>query len=570
MGLLLVAVVLGFQALTVRDSLQQVAADLSRMGFALADGDTPAARARLGEADDAAGRARFHTRGPLWWAAEHLPVVGDDVEAVRTVADVSAGLTGDTLPPVVGLGDVVAPAALRPVDGRVDLGPLEAAAPIVAEAAVDLAQARDRIGGLRTSGLVDPLRGPVVELRDRLQQAARLGSAAATATELMPPMLGRDGERRYLLVTQNTAEARATGGIPGSAALVTADNGRLRMGQLRAASSFGQFEEPVVRLTTAERRLWGPGLAVYMQDATFTPDFPRSARIIQRMWEEREGGRVDGVLSVDPVALSYVMRGAGSISAPSGRELTAQNVVSFLLSTVYRENPDPVAQDLVFAAVGRAVFDDLVGGAGTAREVLRGVAQGADERRVLLWSARPEEQERLDATVVGGALGAGDPESPEVGVFLNDNGADKMTYYLRHTVDVLPSVCHGDGSQEATVRVRLRSDAPPGGGDLPEYVVGDGTYGFEPGDLRVTVYVYSPVGGGVLDGTADGEDAPLFRAPHQGHEVAALTLDVEPGQTRELLYTVRSGAGQSGEVRLRTTPGTHSTGVGVVGPSACG
>jgi hypothetical protein len=42
------------------------------------------------------------------------------------------------------------------------------------------------------------------------------------------------------------------------------------------------------------------------------------------MWEKRQGTRIDGVASVDPVALSHVLHGTGPVRVPGGR-LTSGN-----------------------------------------------------------------------------------------------------------------------------------------------------------------------------------------------------------------------------------------------------
>jgi uncharacterized protein DUF4012 len=42
------------------------------------------------------------------------------------------------------------------------------------------------------------------------------------------PMLGAQSPRRYLVVFQNTAEARGTGGLPGAFAALTIHQGQLR------------------------------------------------------------------------------------------------------------------------------------------------------------------------------------------------------------------------------------------------------------------------------------------------------------------------------------------------------
>ncbi len=49
----------------------------------------------------------------------------------------------------------------------------------------------------------------------------------ASAARLLPPMLGADGPRDYLVVFQNLAEPRATGGMFGSFAVVHTDQGKV-------------------------------------------------------------------------------------------------------------------------------------------------------------------------------------------------------------------------------------------------------------------------------------------------------------------------------------------------------
>ena len=82
-----------------------------------------------------------------------------------------------------------------------------------------------------TTPLAPQIAAPVQELDAKIGRAARLADRASRAVRLLPPMLGADGTRRYLFLFQNNAEIRATGGIPGAFALLTADDGRLRLGQ---------------------------------------------------------------------------------------------------------------------------------------------------------------------------------------------------------------------------------------------------------------------------------------------------------------------------------------------------
>jgi hypothetical protein len=144
-----------------------------------------------------------------------------------------------------------------------------------------------------------------------------------------------------------------------------------------------------------------------------------------------------------------------------------------------------------------------------------------------------------------------------------------MTYYLDRRVDVLPTSCNEDGSQVMDVRVRLHNTAPAGGKGLTAYILGNGTYGYPPGAMRLTVLTYSPAGGQVVGATVNGRKTALSNVTQDGRAVGAITVDIDAGHTTVLNYTVRSGAGQTGNPDLQTTPGIRTTGVGTVGDSRC-
>lgn len=560
----------GYQALQARDSLQAVAADFESLAGDLKAGDEAGARASLESAQAAAADARENTRGPGWWLTARLPGVGDDIEAVRTVADVTDRLASDVLPPVVDASEKLDPRKLRPRNGRVALAPIEKIAPSVVRADQHLQAQTDRVAALDVAELNPELAGPVGLMQTKLGEASALSTKAAKAVQLLPSMLGADGKRSYLVLFQNNAEIRSTGGIPGAYAVLTAKNGRLEMTQQGdAAGSLGHFDKPALPLTAEERALFTDRLGTYPQDVNFTPDFPRTAELATAMWEARNPGRrLDGVASADPVALSYLLRGTGPIPLVAGQQLTADNAVQLLLNQIYLVEEDPSVQNGYFAGAARKVFDALAAGQGDAAGVLGGLSRAGSERRLLVWSRHEQEQRLLDDTRLGGALPVEPDTSPFVGVYLNDGTAAKMQYYLDHDVTVKPVSCNPEERQELRVTLTLTSNAPKNAAELPTYLRGAGA-SVEPGHMRVSTYLYAPTEGWIDTSAVDGEEQPLEEYEHLGHDVGYRTVDIAPGEQRQLTFTVMGGTDQPGPVDLRVTPGAHDTGIEQVRPSAC-
>lgn len=558
----------GYQAWQVQGALTDVSADVPALAEQLRGGELRAATISLEQVRGDAETARFHTRGPVWWLGERLPLLGPNVHAVKEVAASTARIAEDVLPEVVGTSQTLAPERLRPTNGRIDLEPLESAAPAVAAAAAALVRENERLAELEPAALWPGLGEPVAQLQVEVDDASRLATRASRALRLLPSMLGADGPRRYVLLFQNNAEVRATGGIGGAFAEVVARDGRLRLGKQTNAGGLGPLERPALPLTAEERALFGTALGRFAQDVNFTPHFPRTGELTAAMWRKSGRGRVDGVVSVDPVALSYLLEGTGPVRTAGGRTLTAANAVPLLLSGIYGQLPDPERQDLYFSAAARSVFDAVTSGAGEPRALLDGLTRAASERRLLVWSRHDTEQEVLGDTTVGGGI---DPEletTPRVGVYLNAAAPYKLDYYLDHEATLEASRCQAD-RQYLRLRMDLASRVPADFAALPAYVAPEVPL-FGKGTIVITLYVFVPRGGYVESVVIDGEDRTAAeRRELDGHPVAVHTLALKPGDQREVVVDLVSGRGQVDDPDLRVTPGVRSSGVGEVGPSAC-
>src|SRR4051794_10458774 len=311
LGLVLVVGLTGYQALKARNALQQTAADLETFRGQLTTGDLDASRTTLADAQKHARAARSDTGGPVWWVTGHLPQIGPNVRAVQSVSAVTDRLTSQVLPDVITAAEVLDPASLKPRHGRIDLAPIQRAEPAVVRASTRLHAEAEAVHAIDTSGLAPQIAAPVDDLSTKIDRADQLADRASRALRLLPPMLGADGPRRYLFMFQNNAEIRATGGIPGAFATMVARDGKVTLGSQGDAQTLGHFPKPVTPLTRDEKGLYGPNLASYPQDVNFTPDFPRSAQIVAAMDKAKTGRTVDGVVSVDPVALSYLLHGTG-------------------------------------------------------------------------------------------------------------------------------------------------------------------------------------------------------------------------------------------------------------------
>lgn len=559
----------GANALTARDELQASADDVVALRTQVQAGEVDRSQSTVRDLQRHTSAAREATTGVQWTVVGALPWVGPNVRAVQTVSDVVDDLATSALPALVDATRVIDPSTLAPVDGRIDLEPLADVAPQVVAADVAVSTAQDRLAGIDTSRLVPLVEAPVTELRSQVASVAETTATASRAVRLLPPMLGADGPRRYLLLVQNNAEPRATGGIPGSVLLLTADDGRVEISDEHAGSSLNGLSEPPLALTDGEVALFGPHFGESMLDVTLTPDFPRAGQLARAIWARTVGGDVDGVLSVDPGALADVLGATGPVTLADGRTLSAENAEELLLHQVYLETDDTQAQDAFFASSARTVFDTLTSGVGGSPKLVEALATAAREGRLDVWSADPAEQLLLSGTVLAGELRGHRGTSPVVGVYLQDANADKMGYFLRPEITLTQTACRPDGSQTMDLSLTLTSTAPADAANLPDYLTGRAAGIAPPGEIWTNVIVYAPTGGSITKSTVSTGEPGLFSQFHDDLAVGARTVKLAPGAAFTLGVQIVSGPGQPGVPVVRSTP-TVKGATPVVTASLCG
>ena len=538
LGLLVVVVALGgvmaWQAWSAARSAREGNEAVLSFRARLLDRDTAGARSAMRRAQEATRDARSALSGPQWVLAGSLPLVGDDVDAARRLSSTVDDVTQHALPAVTA---AVAEVDLRRLglrDGRIELAPLRRASVDLDRADVLLAKADEQASGIGTRGLTSSLRSKVEQTQGLLDRSARLARNVAIAGRLLPDMLAEGGHRDYLVLAQNSAEQRSLGGIPGAVVLLRARDGRLSLVKQASLEDIGSFDRPVLPLSDAEQALYGRELGLYPANVTDTPDFPRAARLMAAMWERRQGGRLDGVASLDPWALQLLLRVVGPVTTDAGR-LTGDNATQRLLVDLYRDVPDPEKQNEVFAQAARQVFDRVRSFSGDPRALTSALAEGTEEGRVMVWSAHRSEQALLATTPLARTLQDPTPRtSPQFGVYLHDRTQSKMSTYQRVRIAVTPARCGTTTSARMTVRLQ---SVAPADRDLPDYVTGGGSR-VRRGNILTQVVLYAPRGWAITQVSSSDRRRDLVTYKHDGLWAGARDFELAPGQTKTLSVTM--------------------------------
>lgn len=551
-GTLVVVAVIAFlvEAMLAAYAMNAARKDGDAVAAALTAGDLPGARAAAAKLDKDAARAHSLTDDPLWWMGSNVPLLGDDVAAIQDSATALHAIAHSSLPVLLHLADEVQNGTLRPHKGRISPEAIAQLAPEVRQAANALDGPATAVENINTSNLLPPLDSLMSQVQERITQAKVAIDAAANGFEVLPTVLGAHGPRTYLLLVQNPAEIRSSGGLPGTWALIHANDGRLRMTSTSFLYQLQQTTNPVP-LTADEAALFGGGFGQSPNDITGTPDFPRAAQIAAAI-EKRRGVKVSAVFSVDPVGLAYVLSGTGPVTLKRGTQLTAANAVPYLMNQIYVQD-DPATQNSVFSLAAHKTFDALVGGQGNQVNAIRGLVQAVLRHRVFAWSGDPSLAKVINAESLSGALPGDTGATPQVGVYLNDEVAGKPEYYLRQSSAVTATGCR-NGVQELRLQASFQSTMPADAATLPIWVVGAGTFAPK-GNINMALYVIAPWKGSIDSMTVDGQPVTVMANQLKGRQVTLFPVNLTPGQLMTVTATMHTGPGQTAAGKLTWTPG---------------
>jgi hypothetical protein len=555
---------LAYRANELRIQLTAANSLLPEFKSSLLAKDSPGAEENLDQIRMHTAAAQSAARDPLWLAAGGLPWIGPNFSALTEIALSATDIVNGAGKPLLGVYNSVEWETLTPVNGTVDLAPLVAASPSMVTAANTVELTYARLATIDRSRLLTEVSGPVDRALGTLDDIRSTLSMAADTSRILPSMLGSDGARNYLVLVQNNAEVRATGGLPGALAIIHVENGVMRLESQTSGAALGRFT-PTVGVDSVQRSIYTDRLGTFISDVNLTPDFPTAAMSAKEMWETRYKTQIDGVLAIDPVVLSHILEASGPIVVPTPKNvpaaslqnfpdsLTASNVVQTLLADVYLKINSNVAQDAYFASASSAIFDSLASGNVSGKKLLEALATSATEGRLYIWSAHTEEQNVLKATGVGGAVSGVPAGGTSFGVYFNDGTGAKMDYYVRRSVQLV-EVCTNDDYAEFKVRVKLTNSAPSDAGtSFPTAVTGGGVFGVPPGSVQTNTIVYGPALSYADSTLMDGAKVSFGSYMHATRPVGTVTTRLDPGQSSEVEMTFVKIA-QRGDPTLDVTP----------------
>lgn len=557
---------LGISAFQAKSNLERAGSSATQAKDSLLNGRSDEALQSAESAQISAHQAHAATHSLPWRTVAAVPILGSPFKASQQISDVVLNLADEVLLPTVAMGATVAPDKLIN-RGRIELGVLHSVEPQLSELSGKAKNIDAQAQAIPKPAYLSVIANARDELQVQTSRLARLLTDAAIAARIAPSMLGADGPRTYLMAFQTNAEARGTGGLVGAFALLRFVDGAPSLDTLTTNLELHGAKATVDLGPEFNKVYKWMNPYTDFRNTNVSAHFPYAAAIWSSMWEEKSGTKVDGVIALDPTALSFILGANGPVTLPDGELITSNNVVELTQSTSYIRYPtaaDQLARKEYLQTIAREVARSVTVSLNSPRKLLDALGEAAGEGRIAVWSASPNEQALLEETPLAHIV----PEdaAPYAQVVINNLSGTKMDYYLQRDIEYEADTCDG-AFRNSTVTVRLTNTATQT--SLPPYYSETGTGPRSPhlgpglnhrvpitllrGTMLSSVQLIATKGATLMSVTSNGQRASAIVNTERGHPTFEVQVAIPPGRTAELEFRLSEPAA-SGEPRMPIQP----------------
>ncbi|MBO4835933.1 MAG: DUF4012 domain-containing protein [Lachnospiraceae bacterium] len=553
-------VVIGlFEMNSFKSRAKEMKADLKTVVLCVKEDDFDGAEQAMNEVDNVRIALRNKINDPFWSQAGKLPFLKQDLQAVNELLDILDTACGEIIHPFIDqakahpLSDLKAEGGFNVsmIDSYLDFA--EVIIPTVDEMA-------ERMNTIEFGPLS---KNAVGDYSEKISSLVELYEHFKEYIPLVRAFCGDGEDRFYLMLAQNSAEIRASGGFPGSVGTVRIQDGVLEIGDFMSVYDLipmGQAYESGI--TDQEIQLFGYMYAGEAHDSNFNPHFARVAEITAISYEEGYGEKVDGVISLTPAVIQDILKFLDqSITLDDGTELNGENATRIIQRDLYiiyqgQEWAAAVNNDYIdslFSETAKQAMGVLVDNFKLEKlpDYVKLFENGFQNRTIMLWLADPFEERLVEKVGASGNLNK-DKDNPKAGIYFSTCDPSKLGMFVEILPEMSEPTILEDGSREYQITVTFNNY-------LYEYLFGYninsrfilGGYG---GAIQSYVYFFAPAGGSVYDFETSTWDEVMMDEYENLELGYMLNLFLYPDEPVTVTYKVKTAPGVETPLQFDMTP----------------
>lgn len=290
------------------------------------------------------------------------------------------------------------------------------------------------------------------EAQKILEEIEPLVSRGREILVVAPALLGSP-ERIYLVLFQNSAELRATGGFITGFSLLTLNGGRVTANNFHSGAYFADNYPPELGVAPLPVRKYLNVYKWHFQDSNFSPDFPTAAKTILAAWKKSPLPKVSGVVAINtqiaadllnltgPVRISgydwdLVNTGLPEDCRQGGQNFTSVNLIcrlEFYVEKSPRGSSGTEARKKILDLISDAVIKKISNSSAEIwPQLVDFVFKHLQQKNLMIFSSAEKEQNFVSDLGYAGEV----RNSPDDYLYINDSnfGGLKTNLYMQEEV----------------------------------------------------------------------------------------------------------------------------------------
>lgn len=561
LAFLLIMVIIGLAEMNAFKSYaKEMKAELKTVINCVKDDDFSGAEAAMDRVDEY--RFALHTKieDPFWSLVSSFPFMKQDIQAVQDLLGVLDDACDRVIRPFISQAKAHPLSDLK-ADGGFNVNLINSYldfAEIIVPTVDDVAE---RMNEIKFGPISE---GAVGDYTEKITFLVEIYEHFKEYIPLVRAFCGDGEDRFYLMMAQNSAEIRASGGYPGSMGTVRIEDGVLEIGDFMSVYDLLPMGQAFNSgITFEEIQLFGYMYAGEAHDACFNPHFSRVGEITKASYEEYNPEYVDGIISLTPAVIQDILKFLdASIILDDGSVLdgeTATRIIQRDLYLVYQGTPDAASLyndyvDSLFSQTAKDAMDILVSNFKLEKlpEYVKLFEAGFQNRTIMLWLADPEEEQLVENVGASGNLNY-DKNDPKAGIYFSTCDPSKLGMFVEILPELSEPIELPNGSKEYTMKVVFNNYL----NEYNNYYIRSrfilGGYG---GAIQSYVYFFAPKGGTVSDFEIDPwmwQDIMLDE--YEGLELGyILNLFLYPDEPVTVTYKITTAPGVETPLTIDMTP----------------
>lgn len=298
------------------------------------------------------------------------------------------------------------------IDFKIDLAVLER----------HIKEKSDQIDKLNASLKRNKVSSNIVSAQEQqkvIDSFATLSQSLAQIQNNLLPLLkwysGVDGEKKIMLLLQNNAEIRGSGGFIGSYAIITAKDSSIKRIDFQTnIYKLDKSAEGKVNVAAPPEYDVLYGGKMFLRDANYAVDGPESLGKVQELYQLESEQRLDGIIAIDTSLITSLLKLTGPVEFPDlGLSITSDNFLTTVQAEVEQnyftragalaENePKKILAQMMPIVLNRT-FAKMKDNKSRS-EVLKILTNSISAKHIIFYSGSPEIENTLGQLNLSGKL----------------------------------------------------------------------------------------------------------------------------------------------------------------------